>query len=172
MSHIESILKGGDLRSVGQNHELVTSIKDQCDFNELFIYLFNKDRLLAMRSADAIEKITKKNPQFLYEHKAEILSLCYYAQHKEFIWHLAQLVPRLPLTIEEIKQVWKILYAWVTDKKNSRIVRVNALQALYDLSQTNPDFWQSFKNLVHSIENENIASINARIKKFKKLNVG
>lgn len=62
-------LSGGDLLSVGNSNSIATLIKTQKDFNLLVECLSHKDRVIVMRSVDAIEKITISNPLFLAKHK-------------------------------------------------------------------------------------------------------
>ena len=57
---------------------------------------------------------------------------------------------------------------WVKDKTNSRIVRVNAVQALFKLLKQEVDLMQDFNLTLIEIEKENIPSINARIRIIKK----
>ena len=136
MKKIADMLKDGDLRSIGQANKIVSLIDNQVSFDELFQQLFHPDRRVAMRSADAIEKITLKNPDFLKQHKASILKLTEGAKHSELKWHLALIVSRLHLTKIEFGKVWQTLTDWANDKKESRIVRVNSLQSLFNLWQT------------------------------------
>lgn len=75
MTQFEKILSGGDLRSLGISNSIITKIKNQGTFDELFKYLFHEDRLVVMRAADTIEKITNRNPQYLTKHKEEIIEL-------------------------------------------------------------------------------------------------
>jgi len=58
------------------------------------------------------------------------------------------------------------LAAWVLDKKESKIVRVNSLQSLYILSQDNINLKAEFELMINELRKENIPSIAARIKKF------
>lgn len=83
MTDFEKILSGGDLRSIGKSNSIITEIKNQNDFDELFKYLFHEDRLFVMRAADTIEKITIIHPQYLANHKIEIFELCNVANDKE-----------------------------------------------------------------------------------------
>ena len=168
MKHFDDILKGGDLRSIGQSNKVVLLVNDQQSFDELFRHLFHSDRKVVMRTADAIEKITLKNAEYLKQHKAEIVSLCNNAQDIELKWHLALLVTRVDLTKEEVGNLWQTLINWATDKKESKIVRVNSLQALFNLLQTNQELAEDFNLRLKEIGRENIPSINARIRKLKK----
>jgi len=50
-------LTGGDLRSIGAVNNIVSFIITQVQFDELFSGLFHQNRLVVMRTADAIEKL-------------------------------------------------------------------------------------------------------------------
>lgn len=106
---IREQLSGKDLRSISQADYLVTQITTQTLFDQLFRYLYDKDRLIVMRSADAIEKITLKKSIFLTTHKEEIFVLCKQAENKEFKWHLALLLSRFSYTFEEADVAFSIL---------------------------------------------------------------
>ncbi|HWY99394.1 MAG TPA: hypothetical protein VNY36_09925, partial [Bacteroidia bacterium] len=93
--------KGGDLRTIKGVHKTIAQVKNAKDFDNLFKGLSDKDRLVVMRSADAIEKITLSQPQYLQKHKNNLLTLLDSAGHIELKWHLAQLIIRLSLTEDE-----------------------------------------------------------------------
>lgn len=169
MTDFEKLLSGGDLRSIGKSNTAVAFIKTQADFDELFSFLFNNNRLVVMRAADALEKVTLKHPDFLPNHKKELFTLCKSAENKELRWHLALLLPRLSLNNKELSSVWETLTNWAQDKSNSKIVRVNALQGLFELTQKNQSLATKFTSLVTTIKKENIPSINARIRKLKQV---
>lgn len=163
----EKILAGGDLRSIGKSKEVVSLIKTKSDFDKLFKCLHHKDRLIVMRAADAIEKITINNPAFLQTHKKELLDLLLTATNKELKWHISLLVSRLQLSKADLGFAWQLIAEWVLDKKNSRIVRVNAIQSLFELMKQNIDYISVFELIIKEVNKENIPSINARLKKLK-----
>ncbi|MBI3260347.1 MAG: hypothetical protein HYZ54_12890 [Ignavibacteriae bacterium] len=171
MTELEKLLSGGDLRSIGNSNSIVAKIKNQNDFDELFMLLFHTDRLIAMRAADAIEKITIHNPHYLAHHKEEVFRLCNTSSNKELKWHLAQILPRLPNDDNEIASVWSILSTWATNRENSNIVRVNALQGLFDILKFAPKFDNDFRSILIELKKENIPSINARIRIISKQKV-
>ena len=168
MKQFEDMLKGGDLRSIGEANKVMKEVTNQDDFDHLFKGLFHSDRKIVMRTADVIEKITVINPEFLKKHKLEILALCANAQHIELKWHLALLVSRLILTQKEFQNTWDLLTKWATDKNESKIVRVNSVQGLFNLLQQNQALLDEFNRTLSEIKKENIASLNARIKKLQK----
>ncbi len=159
-------LKGGDLRSIAAADKVVSLVKTQTNFDDLFQFLFSKDRLIVMRAADSIEKITLRQPDFLRGHTQEIINLMNTAVDKELKWHMAQIVSRINLTIDEFEMVWDKLKKWATDKKESKIVRVNSIQSLFDLMHKNNQKEKDFDLIIQKIKRENIPSINARLKKL------
>ncbi|HET6765812.1 MAG TPA: hypothetical protein VFH08_00390 [Chitinophagaceae bacterium] len=167
MKRYDQILKGGDLRSIGKANRVVEEVNDQQTFDELFKVLYNTDRKVVMRGADAIEKITIKNPGYLQQHKDNILTLCESAKDIELKWHLALLGSRLELTKNEVRRIWQILKNWATDKKESKIVRVNSLQGLHNILSSNEELMDDFNRILRNVEGENIPSINARLRKLR-----
>lgn len=98
-----------------------------------------------MRAADAIEKVTLKYPDFLQKYKTSLLTFCRTAVDAELKWHLALLVSRLSLTNRELRSTWTKLTKWATDRKESRIIRVNSVQGLFNLLRQNSELLQDFR---------------------------
>jgi HEAT repeat protein len=66
MAKILSKLRGGDRRSIGKVGEVVCAVRKKPDlFNDLVTGLFDEDPVVRMRAADAMEKISSDNPEFL-----------------------------------------------------------------------------------------------------------
>ena len=167
--HFPELLAGGDLRTTGASNNIVRQVSTQEAFDELFACTRHPNRKVVMRSLDAIEKIAAEQPQFLAGHKKELLSLLETAEQKEAKWHLAQLVPRLPLTTNETGRVWHRLTQWALDKGESRIVRALSVQALHDLLPRVPQLREDLVYTATLMYAEQIPSINARIRKLKLL---
>lgn len=122
-----------------------------------------------MRAADCIEKITVNKPAYLVKHKNEILRLSRTAANKELMWHLAQIIPRLRLATDGLRDGRKILRQWIADRSCSRIVRANALDGLFQLSQGNEQAEKEFSRILSDLEKENVPSLRARIRKIRKI---
>lgn len=167
MKKFEKLLSGGDLRSIGQSNKVVSSIGSQGDFDKLFQCLYNDTRIIVSRAADAIEKVTVNHPEYLFKYKFNILELCESDTNIELTWHLALIVPRLNLIQKEVVNIWNILTGWASNTEGSRIVRVNAIQGLFEMLKQYPEFKESFQKLILDIKPEGISSINARIRKLK-----
>jgi len=83
MKTFRELLNGGDLRSIGKSNEVVTLITDQESFDNLFSFLFSNKRIVVMRAADVIEKITATSPKYLNKHKKKIFVLSETVTNKE-----------------------------------------------------------------------------------------
>jgi hypothetical protein len=68
---------------------------------ELMGCFWSESPVLRMRAADAVEKISSQKPDLLKPFKSELLGLLFETDQKELRWHLAQMIPRLPLTKKE-----------------------------------------------------------------------
>lgn len=169
MTDFEKILAGKDLRSIGKSNAVILKIQNQNDFDRLFKSLYHPDRLVVMHAADAIEKLTISKPHYLKKHKKKIIDLFNGAKNKELKWHLALLIPRLPLNALEFGKAWDSLTMWAKDKANSRIVRVNAFQSLFEMTKQEPELREDLYLTFLELEQENIPSINARIRIIRKL---
>lgn len=162
------LLLGKDRRTIGNADQVVQLIVDQRSFDELFGLVFHHERNLVMRAADAVEKVTRTHKEFLVPHKIQLLSLLKSAGPMELKWHIAQLVPRLSLDPHELQEVWSILSYWVQNPNESKIVRVNSLQGLFDFAIDHPAFKVSLQNILNTVEREPIPSLIARIKKLRR----
>jgi hypothetical protein len=128
------LLQGGDRRAIGRSDQVAAIVsKDPGLFPNLIAGLWSEDPLVRMRAADATEKVTRSNREFLRPYKKELLALMAEAKEQELRWHLAVLVPRLPLNLKERKLATSLLNGYLEDR--SSIVKTFALQGLADLAQ-------------------------------------
>jgi hypothetical protein len=168
-SRFAKLLTGKDLRRLRNNKKVVDAVHDQRGFDELFELIFDQDRSVVMRAVDAVEKITVRDPKYLIPHRAQLLNVFMSADHKELKWHIAQLIPRIDLSKKELRDVSRVLAYWAGDENESRLVRVNSLQGLYDLSLNRPELKENFLTTMKLMEREAIPSIQARIRNIKKM---
>jgi hypothetical protein len=172
MSDFEKLLAAGDLRSTGNVDTVISRVKNQADFDELFALLQHKERALVMRTSDAVEKITLSRPEYLSDHKKAILQLLTTATNKELMWHIAMIAVRIKWNDKDFALVWDTFHKWLYDKGNSKLVRVAAVQGLYELTRQHKALLPQFKALLPELEEEKIASLNARIRNIRKEFVG
>jgi hypothetical protein len=131
---IAALLRENDRRSIGRSNEVVELVfRRPRRFPELIKCLWHDDPIVRMRAADAAEKISAAKPGALWPYKAELLGLLSEAEQIELRWHLALMVPRLPLNGTERQRAAAVLRHYLEDR--SSIVKTFALQGLADLAQ-------------------------------------
>lgn len=98
-------LTGGDRRSIGRSNEVVADVlADPSLFDLIFDAIASDDPLIAMRAADAVEKVTAAQPELLRPHKRRLLTELASIPQQEVRWHVAQMLPRLSLSARERRQ--------------------------------------------------------------------
>jgi hypothetical protein len=165
--HFTNLLIGKEIGRIGQNSIVVRAVKDQKTFDELFGLVFHHEKPVVVRAIDAVEKATQKHPEYLQPHKQQLLCILKSGDHKELKWHIAQLLPRVELDKDELDYVWHMLTYWCLNRNESKTVRVNALQGLFDISQVHSRFEGEFRETLAAMEKELVPSIQARISKIR-----
>lgn len=137
MNDLLEKLAGSDRRSVGRVDEVVAAVLRQPErLAEVFEGMLADDPVLRLRAADAVEKITALQPDWLQPFKRRLLTQVARSEQHEVRWHVCQFFSRLRLTARERRAVYAILQSYLTDK--SRIVKTFAMQALADLAEQEP----------------------------------
>ncbi len=127
-------LTGGDRRSIGRSNEVVAAVlHDPSLFGVVFSGLWSTDALVRMRTADALEKITAKHPEWLQPYKEQLVRQVAQSRVQEVRWHVAQMLPRVQSNQEERAAMVAILLDYLGDK--SKIVKTFAMQALAALAE-------------------------------------
>ena len=127
-------LAGGDRRSIGRVSEVVADVLDDPTlFEVVFHGMVSDDPVIRMRSADAVEKITARHPEYLRPYKTKLIQQVAKIEQQEIRWHLAQMIPRLELGEDERAVVVEILLGYLSDQ--SKIVKTFSMQALSDLAE-------------------------------------
>jgi hypothetical protein len=127
------MLTGSDRRSIGRSNEVVARVlKEPALLDLLFSGMLSHDPLLAMRCADAAEKVSARHPELLKPHKTLLLSSLSRAEQKELRWHVAPMLARLELSTAERRQVFDILLGYLDDP--SSIVKALSMQAVADVA--------------------------------------
>ncbi len=138
MSNILEKLKGGDRRSIGKVDEVVEAVSRRPElFDDLFQGILSCDPIIRMRSADAVEKITVKHPEYLQGCKKKLIEDVAKTEQQEIRWHVAQLFPRLITSKEEADAIVEILLNYLGDK--SRIVKTFSMEALAKFAENDSD---------------------------------
>ena len=160
-------LSGGDLRSIGRSNEVVARVIARPSlFRQLIQGLTSRDRIVRMRAADAIDKISLSRPELLAPHKRKLLELAARAEEKEFRWHMALLLPRLSLRPSERMAVVDILHEYLRDR--SSIVRTFAMQSLADLAREDRNLMSRVLPLIEELTENGTPAMRARGRKLLK----
>lgn len=134
MHDILKKLQGGDLRSIGRADEVAEDLTRHPElFPVVFEGMLHEEPLIRMRSADALEKVTAKQPDLLQPYKHRLIHEVARVEQQEVRWHAALMLSRLRLTPKEQDAVYAILLGYLEDE--SRIVKTNSMQALADLAR-------------------------------------
>jgi len=165
---VRSILEklgGGDRRSIGRSNQVVKQILAQpALFSRLFAGLMSTDRLVRMRAADAIEKITLKNPALLQPYKKQLLELAGRTDEQEVRWHMAQLLPRLELSEAQRDVALDILFDYLHD--SSSIVKTFAMQGIADLARGNKMLAVKILSMIRELTEMGTPAMRARGRKI------
>ncbi|MCJ7549904.1 MAG: hypothetical protein MUQ30_09515 [Anaerolineae bacterium] len=154
-------LEGGDRRSIGRADEVVDDVlRDPTLFGAVFNGMLSDDPIVRMRAADAAEKITAQHPEYLEPHKAVLIDRVAAIDQQEVRWHVALMVPRLALNEGERRRVVGTLFGYLEDK--SRIVQVNAMQALVDLAEDDKGLRPSVLEAVSALTERGSAAVRSR----------
>jgi hypothetical protein len=163
--NILALLHGGDRRNIGRVDEVVALIdKNPALFPDLLAGLWSASSVIVMRAADAAEKVTRKNPALLVPHKKELLELLAEARQQELRWHLAVIVPRLPLAVKERQRTAAVLQSYLADR--SSIVKTLALQGLADLAENDREIRGSVIELLREAAKSGTPAMRARSRKL------
>ena len=138
--------------------------KNQALFPELIKGWWSEDPLVRMRAADATEKVARKIPGLLRPYKKELLGLMAEAKEPEMRWHLAVMVPRLPLNSKERQLATSLLSSYLEDR--SSIVKTFALQGLADLTVDDPSVRPGVIEILRQATRSGTPAMKARSRKL------
>jgi len=163
MSTLLEKLSGGDRRSIGRSEEVAAAVIEKPSlFRQLFDGMLDADPIVRMRAADAVEKVTAKHPDWLKPYKRKLLGPIAAIDQQEVRWHVAQMLPRLPLTVQQRRKATDILLGYLNDE--SSITRTFALQALADLAKDDPRLRQEVVGLLKDATRSGTPAMKSRAK--------
>jgi hypothetical protein len=126
--------------------------------------MWDPDAIIAMRAADAVEKITRDRPDYLRRFQKELLGLAEETSQPELRWHLAAMLPRLKLNFRERRRAVTILNKYQAD--TSSIVKTFALQALFDFSLEDSELRPAVEELLSKALRSGSPAMQARARKL------
>ncbi|HMS85666.1 MAG TPA: hypothetical protein PKD12_18645 [Nitrospira sp.] len=154
-------LEGGDRRSMGRVNQVVAHVRGTpTRFSTLIDCMNHEDEFVRMRAADAAEKLTVANSQWLQPFRRQLIGLAAQAEQKELRWHLAQMLPRLDLSGQDRQMAVTILRRYLGDHRC--IVRTCAMQGLADFAQQDTRLTKSIRPILSRLIRTESASIKSR----------
>jgi len=168
MSKILQKLRGDDLRSIGKADEVVQDIlNDPSLFQEVFEGMLNKDPVIRMRSADAIEKVSAKRPEYLRPFKSKLINQISKIEQQEVRWHVAQMFSYIETSKIERNKIIKILLSYI-ETDESKIVKTFSMQTLADFAEKDEQIKPRMINLIKGMIKNGSPAIISRGKKILK----
>lgn len=162
---ILNLLEGGDRRTIGRADEVAAAVSGNPGlFPELIAGMWSENPLVRIRAADATEKVTRANPEWLQNYKIELLGLMADATEQEVRWHLAAMIPRLALNPKERQLAVFLMYGYLKDR--SSIVKTSALQGLADLTRSDPGLRPEVIELLRRTTRKGTPAMKARSRKL------
>ena len=164
---ILAMIAGDDRRSIGRADRVAEMVgRDRRLFAKLMAGLWSDDVLVRMRAADAAEKVTRKNREWLEPYRKELLGLLAEVFEQEVRWHLAVMVPRLALSARERAQAISALNRYLEDR--SSIVKTFALQGMADLAKEDASLRAAVLETLREATRTGTAAMKARSRKLLK----
>ena len=165
MNSVEKLLGAGDLRTTGKSDEVVKQvISDPKLIGDVVKAIIEGNPGVKMRASDALEKITRDNPEWLKPFKGQILTKVVSIKQKEVRWHIAQILPRLNLNKNERELVYEVMQSYLNDE--SSIVRTFAMQALTDIAMQDRSYTNKVRDQVKRLIQEGSPAMKSRGKKL------
>jgi hypothetical protein len=166
MTKFAAALGGGDRRSIGNADCVTAAVRAEPKrFDELWTCLAHDDPLVRMRASDAIEKVSRDNPALLQPHKRALLERSLDDGTPEMRWHLIAIASRLSLKTAEADAFCSYLDGRLRHDP-SRIVKVMALQAAFELGVKHPALASNFQRMLTFAQSSPWPSVRARANKL------
>lgn len=166
MSKILRKLRGGDLRSIGRAEEVVKNILENPSlFKDVFEGITSDDPIIRMRSADIIEKVSSKHPEYLQPFKSELIEKVSKIEQQEVRWHLAQMFSYIKVSKKERDEIIKILLSYL-EKDDSKIVKTFSMQTLANFAEKDESIRPRILEIIEELVKTGSPSMVSRGKKL------
>lgn len=160
------LLSEGDKRTVHNVDRVVEyALSSTQAIPNIIAAMKSSDEGLAMRAADATQKVFATQPKLVKPYTSDLFELLLACSQKEIRWHLAQIMPGLPMTDDQLRRAAAV---WREDFYNSdsSIVKTFSLQAMYDISKKNPDVQALFDEMVADALDKGTPAMKSRARKL------
>lgn len=162
MNNILQQLTGGDLRSDGDADKVARTIIDRPELLPDLIKGFESDsEIIRMRTAHAIEVISRENGVLLEEFKPKLIKCAKEDALPETRWHLAQVFGNINLSNEELHVVLPILYEYL--KSGTILVKSWTVVGLGNIAEKSRLFRDEILQKVAELKNDKSTAVRNRV---------
>jgi hypothetical protein len=164
MGQILEWLSGGDLRSDGMSNEAADFVlKNPEIFNELFEGLSVSDDVVRGRTADALEKISRKRPDMLVDRLPKLLQVAEEDHVPMVKMHLAMIFGHLVLYEERLRDLISILFILLEDE--SVFTRSWAIVSLCIMARKYPEESKQILERIEPIQSDQSIAMRTKARK-------
>ncbi|MHC4527566.1 MAG: hypothetical protein ACYS29_06805 [Planctomycetota bacterium] len=166
VSGILEKLSGGDRRSIGRAAEVVADMLGSPSlFAEVFEGMLDEDPLIRMRSADVIEKVSARHPEYLGPFKSRLIGEVSKIEQQEVRWHVAQMFSYIETNKKERDVIVRILLSYI-ENDESKIVKTFSMQTLADFAQRDEQLRPKVVRLIERLMRTGSPAVKSRARKL------
>jgi hypothetical protein len=166
-SSIESMLAGGDRRSLGRAAKVVDAVRaSPRRLPSLVKALGAADPVVALRAADVLEKVSRTDAAKLNRHRATLLRAAVRTSDPAVRWNLIQTLVRITSGARESARLARRLEVWYLTER-SAIVRTSALDALVSLAERDARLRPAARRVFDDARVAGSAAVRARARRLR-----
>jgi hypothetical protein len=163
MMSILEWLSGGDLRSDGMADEVAEVVlMNPPMFDEIFLGLQEANDVIRARTADALEKISRKEPGYIKEHMPLLMQLAKQDPVAMVRMHLAMIFGHLAIYDELVDDLISVLLYMLEDK--SVFAKSWAIVSLCIIARKYPENSEEILGQIVSCQNSSSIAIRTKVR--------
>lgn len=168
MNRVLEQLEGGDLRSDGKADDVAMQVIERPVLLPDLIEGFrSENRLIRMRTAHALEVISRNNAKLLENYKDELIKQAKADILPETRWHLAQIFGSLSFSDQELRIVLPLLFEFL--KNGTTLVKAWTVVGLGNIAASNPGFRSEILKRISEYKEDRSPAVRNRVKQALKL---
>mgnify|MGYP002079095065 FL=1 len=139
---------------------------DQSVFGQLYQLTFNTNRRISWRSCWIIDTVSESSPELLKPYIPEIIDRLASEKNGSLKRHFTRIICRYELPDEKLGMLVNTAFNLLSPNEDIA-VRANAMQILYNISQSEPDLKQELSSVLETLlAEETSAAIASRGKRL------
>ncbi|MEJ2266455.1 MAG: HEAT repeat domain-containing protein [Anaerolineales bacterium] len=164
MNQVLQWLSGGDLRSDGVSNEVVKFVlANRGVFADLYEGLSAPDDVVRGRTADALEKIARSQPEWVENHIPALVKVARRDEVPMVRFHLAMTLGHLAIYQDHIDEISQALLDLLQD--DSVFVKSWAIASLCIVGRLYPDKRETIVQRISALQSDNSPAVRTRVRK-------